>query len=275
MNTATFFLSTGRCGTQWLAENLSALSAGSAVIEHEPLHSRYYPRLMHGSNDPEKTGNAEEINRHCERIEEILEDKSYIECGWPAWGAIPYLLRRFKGKINIVHLVRHPVPVACSWVSHRAFCPPLIPLPHLQEKILATPFDDGTAFPHYCEQWTSMNPFEKSLFFWLEINALGLKLEKEAHAPWLRIRFEDLFYENAMQNLVDFLGLTAQENTSDAFGKVKDNFHYACDTWWRPQDIQKYPDIVKTAMQLSYDPLDFDEEKLWKRYYPFLTGASA
>jgi hypothetical protein len=266
MNTATFFLSTGRCGTQWLAANLLA-AVENAVIEHEPLHERYYPRLMRGGHDPENSGNATEIIAHCEKIEGILEDKSYIECGWPAWGAIPYLLKRFEGRISIVHLVRHPLPVACSWVSHRAFCPPLIPGLAFQEKILASPFDEGAAFPQYRECWDGMNPFEKSLFFWAEVNALGLKLEQEGNSPWLRIRFEDLFHGNALPELLDFLGLTAPKDM--AFGNTKDDFRYLCDAWWNPLDIQKHPEVMTIAARLGYNPLDFDEEKLLRRYYPF------
>lgn len=269
MNTATFFLSTGRCGTQWIAANLIAAGEESAVVEHEPLHERYYPRLMHGGHDLEKTGNATEIISHCEKIEEILKDKSYIECGWPTWGAVPYLLKRFEGRIKIVHLVRHPLPVACSWVSHRAFCPPLIPGLPFQEKILASPFDEGTAFPQYRERWDSMNSFEKALFFWAEVNTLGLKLEKTSNTPWLRIRFEDLFHGNALSDLIDFLKFTAPENMGEAFGNTKDDFHYLCDAWWNPLDIQKHLEVMNVATRLGYNSLDFDEEKLRSRYYPF------
>lgn len=44
MNTA--FLTTERYGTQWSATNLQAAYGELAVVEHEPLHDRYYPRLM-------------------------------------------------------------------------------------------------------------------------------------------------------------------------------------------------------------------------------------
>lgn len=269
MTTATFFLSTGRCGTQWLAANLQAACGETAVVEHEPLHDRYYPRLMLASNDPEQTGNAAEILAHCKKIEEILKQKSYVECGWPAWGVVPYLLRRFAGRIKIVHLVRHPVPVACSWVSHRAFCPPLIPgMPYFKEKILASPFDEGTAFPQYRAIWEDMNPFEKSLFFWGEVNALGLRLEETGGVPWMRMRFEDLFKGVALQELMGFIGLAEQGGVAMELENAKDEFRYLCDSWWHPQDIQKYPEIVEVATRLGYDPQDFDEEKLRKRYLP-------
>jgi len=68
MNTATFFLSTGRCGTQWIASNLQDLQNDSIVIRHEPLHDRYYPRLMLANSDPMQTGNSEEIFAHCDKI---------------------------------------------------------------------------------------------------------------------------------------------------------------------------------------------------------------
>jgi len=103
------------------------------------------------------------------KFEEILKEKSYIECGWPAWGAIPYLIERFKGRIKIVHLIRNPIPVAYSWLSHGAFCPPLIQgIPFFKEKILASPYDEGSSFPGYRDKWKEMNPFEKSLFFGLK-----------------------------------------------------------------------------------------------------------
>jgi len=269
VNTATFLLSTGRCGTQWIAANLQAAYGEAAVVEHEPLHDRYYPRLMLANGSPEQTGNAAEIFAHCETIEEILREKSYIECGWPAWGAMPYLLKRFEGRIKIVHLVRHPVPIACSWVSHRAFCPPAIPgLPYFREKILASPVDEGTAFPQYRETWEGMNPFEKSLFFWAEVNALGLKLEQTSAVPWRRIYFENLFKGNALPELMEFIGPDAAAEQTRALGNIKDEYRYVCDTWWKPQVIQKHPEIMRVAAKLGYEPLAFDEQKLRERYFP-------
>lgn len=269
MNTAIFILSTGRCGTQWIAANLNAAYGAFAVVEHEPLHDRYYPRLMLAGGSPESTGNAAEILAHCERIEKILEEKHYVECGWPAWGAMPYLLKRFEGRVKIVHLVRHPLPVACSWVSHRAYCPPLVPgYPGFREKILASPLDRGSAFPRYATNWEYMSPYEKSLFFWLEVNALGLRLEKEGQAPWLRIRFEDLFGGNALQALIAFLNFPVRQDAGIALDQARDEFHHLCDSWWNPQDIQKHPEIMDVAAWLGYDPLDFDEHKLRNRYFP-------
>lgn len=52
MRHATFVLSTGRCGTQWLAQALGAAMGNRIRVEHEPLHNDYAPRRMLGAGDP-------------------------------------------------------------------------------------------------------------------------------------------------------------------------------------------------------------------------------
>ena len=54
MHQATFVLSTGRCGTQWLAEALGRVFEGRLRVEHEPLHLGYLPReRLAGATPPE------------------------------------------------------------------------------------------------------------------------------------------------------------------------------------------------------------------------------
>jgi hypothetical protein len=50
--TAYFVLSTGRCGTQWLAETLQ-LWSDNFVVRHEPLHFQYRPDLNSPSAPPD------------------------------------------------------------------------------------------------------------------------------------------------------------------------------------------------------------------------------
>lgn len=54
-----------------------------------------------------------------------------------------------------------------------------------------------------------------------------------------------------------------------ALSKSQDEYRYVCDSWWNLQDIQKHPEIMEVAARLGYDPLDFDEQKLRRRYSPF------
>lgn len=46
-NFAVFFLCTGRCGTQWFADNLEKLYQDNAVVTHEPLGPHYNPKKFY------------------------------------------------------------------------------------------------------------------------------------------------------------------------------------------------------------------------------------
>src|SRR5437016_1292105 len=87
---------------------------------------------------------ARKLLDHAAEIEQTLAAQTYIECGHPLWSSLPYLLERFAGRVRVVHLVRHPVPTSWSWLTQRAYCSPLAP--HLQERILLSPFDQGIQF---------------------------------------------------------------------------------------------------------------------------------
>ena len=64
-----------------------------AVARHEPFQAEYILRTYF--NDfyyGKPLEPTDEIKRHMEEIEEILESKFYIESGWPVYGFLPYLL---------------------------------------------------------------------------------------------------------------------------------------------------------------------------------------
>jgi hypothetical protein len=259
VNDVTFVISTGRCGTQWLAEVLRRAAGERAAVTHEPLGADYPSRAMLAARtpadlDPEL---SEALLRHVEEIERTLEEKPYIECGHPLWSALPYLLERFAGRVRVVHLVRHPVPTAWSWLTQRAYCPPLAP--HLPERVLLAPDDQGIQFPAFGERWPSMTPYEKSLFYWTEVNAFAMRLENGV--PWMRVRIEELFRGERLQELLAFTALPAAPASVPAV----DRFHFLanpCDPWL----IERHPEVVELARALGYDPLDFDEEGLRRRY---------
>ena len=80
-NWATFFLSTGRCGTQWLAGSLDETYSDIAHVEHEPFQDANLPRQMLGTNNPLKTDRPDLLFDHLAKIKEVLQTKDYIECG--------------------------------------------------------------------------------------------------------------------------------------------------------------------------------------------------
>lgn len=265
MLAATFVLSTGRCGTQWLAHHLASLQLPDLAVEHEPLHDRYQARLMLGAASPAdlEPRLAEPILDHASAIEQRLETGRYIECGHPCWSTLPWYAKRFEGRMRVVHLVRHPVPTAYSWLTHQAYCPPF--LPHLREKVLLSPFDAGVQFPEYQERWSSLAPFEKALYYWTEVNAFGLRWEKELGVPWLRVTYEDLFGGSGLAAVHAFLNLDAPGPDGDTKARV-DRFHYVSAGMQDWHAVMNHPHTVETARQLGYDPLAVDATALRQRY---------
>jgi hypothetical protein len=263
LNQATFVISTGRGGTQWLAEVLRCAAGDTAVVAHEPLGDDYPQRAMLAARHPDNLDaeDAEPLLDHVASIEQTLITKPYIECGHPLWSSLPYLLERFSGRVRVIHLVRHPVPTAWSWLTQRAYCPPLAP--HLPERMLLSPFDDGIRFTAFRERWPSLTPYEKSLFYWAEVNAFALHLQTTVGVPRMRCRIEDLSRGEGLAELLAFTGLDSQP---PAFAPV-DKFHFlatACD----PRLIERHPEVLEVARAVGYDPLQFDESDLRRRYLP-------
>jgi len=52
----------------------------------------------------------------------------------------------------------------------------------------------------------------------------------------------------------------------DKLAENQDEFQFVCNNWWSPHDIKRHPEIIQLAEHLGYSPLNFDEEKLRKRY---------
>jgi hypothetical protein len=275
MNAATFVLSTGRCGTQWLAKNLIDHYADLLAVTHEPYKHDYLPRRLLGIDDPTRWPTLALLDRHVAAIEHDLASKPYIECGWQCYGPLPYFAVRLAGRLRVVHLVRHPVPTAASLLTHLHYHPHHV---RVTEKVMLMPSDAGVAMPEYCERWAAMSRFEKCLYFWAEINLLGLRLEQQLGVSWLRLRSEDLFGGDGLDRLLDFLGLPRREAIYAARRRPHD--HHAQGIRLRLEadldTIGDHPRIVGLARTLGYDALDFDRARLNARYViPDTAGGDA
>lgn len=265
MHFATFFLSTGRCGTQWLAKHLSESYGGSAVVEHEPLYMNYYPKQLLSLDEPSKSKNGQGFLDHVKHIESVLETKNYIECGWPCYGALRYFADKFSGRIKIVHLTRHPVPTACSMVTHKYYnSPPRDD--EIDDKALLTPFDRGVIFPEIGVLWETMSRMEKCLYFWAEINAFGLRLESELEVPWLRLKMEALFQADGLDKLLDFLEFSATDRIYGARDERTDSYNVKTKEELRARIIEHHPQFMDVAGKLNYDTRDVDMQALGRRY---------
>jgi hypothetical protein len=266
MNVATFVLSTGRCGTQWLATALAEAYPDRLAVEHEPLHAGYEARkvLRYTAAADETPQLRQQVADHLEAIECRLLTHAYIECGHPAWSTIPWLAARLRGRVRIVHLVRHPVPTSWSWLTLQAFQPPL--LPHIAPRTLLTPFDDGIQFGEYRSRWDTLAPFEKCLYYWAEVNAFALALQSRLDVPWLRLRYEDLFHADGLDRLLEFLQLPPRQAILDRRREVIDAHRSILPTREHWRVVRDHPRAVAIAQALGYAVDAVDEAALERRY---------
>jgi hypothetical protein len=186
------FLSTGRCGTQFFTRYLADAGGGRAVVEHEPIKAKYAPKHTLRAPDLEQVlPRFAPVERHLDEIAQIVETgKVYVETGWPNFSWIPLLVDRFGEQALVVHLTRHPVQYAYSLASLMFYSP------HRKDAYVRLarlhPADPGVKHGEYAAQWKSLNPVERSLFQWLEVNTWAEELKSARPASFITLRSEDL-----------------------------------------------------------------------------------
>ena len=264
MNSVTLILSTGRCGTQWIATMLARHFGNVVDVAHEPLGHAHETRKLLGLREVHEL--PANVAEHFQFIESKLTSRSYIECGHPAWSSVPLLAKQFADRFRVVHLVRHPVSCCHSWLSHGAYQPPL--LPHIKERVLLTPFDAGVKFSEYQSLWGQMTPFEKCLYYWTEVNALGLEWESSLNLPWLRLKYEDLFEGEGLNTLLSFLDLPLQESIVNERQTPVDRFHYHLMGLPDSSGMRQFPHLVQLVEKLGYRLDAIDDASLARRYSP-------
>ncbi|MDB6116357.1 MAG: hypothetical protein JWO08_138, partial [Verrucomicrobiaceae bacterium] len=131
-------------------------------------------------------------------------------------------------------------------------------------KVLLSPFDAGVRFLEYCETWPELNPYEKALYYWTEINAAGLEWEQSLGVPWLRVTYEDVFGGQGLAALHDFLGIEA--GTPAKTGLRVDKFYYISAGLYDWQGIANHPHTLQVCQQLDYDPMSVNGQALQQRY---------
>jgi hypothetical protein len=263
----TVFISTGRCGTQFFAENLTAFYRDLLVAEHEPLEQEYAPRANFSAYH---RGQAALVGRsaekHFEDIENTLANRPYVEVGWPVYGLTPYLLTRFHNRIRVVHLYRHPLRVAASLATHRVYS-----RGDWTEAMSITPSDIGVVQSSLAgEAWSRLSKFEKCLFWWVEINHFALRLrESFATVPWLSLRFEDVFSEQGgrhLMQLAQFLDVPIRESFLACRQRKTDRYVRTVPDFFDGSMIDRYPEALELAGRLGYTASDVSGKQLQERY---------
>jgi hypothetical protein len=269
MHTVTFFITTARSGTQWIHEALRHLYADLLVTEHEPIRYSYSPKLC--LRNPAALADLRMhpvVRRHLDGIHRTIEKRDYVEVGFPAFAAAPLLWQEFGERLRIVQLVRHPVRVAASIVTHRWFDSNPWDRVDIKEHVALSPDDPGVFLSHYAGRWADMSTFEKALFYWAEVHLYGREVRDGLfHVPFLQVNFEDLLTrQETRRRFAQFLDVPYRSEWNDFTHRKVDRYqnqtHDAIDLG----RIHRMPEIVNLAADLGYDIDEIEDSELQQRY---------
>jgi hypothetical protein len=260
------FLSTGRCGTQWLAAGLRELYPGINV-EHEPIGPLYKPRkYFRCYEDAEAPLGEAAVAAHVERL--VQERRPYVETGWPLFAALPLFARCFPERLRIVHLTRHPVPSALSHLAHNSYAGSGRNDAYTRWATLGAG-DPGVFQANYSDRWEKLTPYEKCLFWWTEVHAYGLELPgRLGSVPFLRVQSEPLLEGDRpeLERLLRFIDLPWDDGFLARSGRVIDRWHHHTAEKVEPMQALDHAMTLDVAGRLAYDVAQVDVAALNARY---------
>ncbi len=260
------FLSTGRCGTQWLASGF-ATHHPDVAVEHEPIGVSYKPRrYFRGYDDPQAALAERAVRHHVARI--AATSRPYVETGWPLYAALPLFAARFPNRLRVVHLTRDPVRCALSHMSHRSYAGSPLRSPVSRSGTLG-PTDRGVFHPEYSKRWSKLSAYEKCLYFWTEVSLYGLEFPRVFPSiPFLRLKSEDLLAgeRSAIEQLLGFLDLPWTDGWLEHVGKSVDKWHFHTDEEVEPARVFRHQATLEVAREFGYDFDRLDMDALRARY---------
>jgi hypothetical protein len=260
------FLSTGRCGTQWLADALGERYPGRLAVEHEPLGPLYRPRAYFRCyTDPDRMLDVAEVREHVARIE---RESFYVETGWPLFAALPLFAQRFPEGLRVVHLTRHPVPTALSHLAHNSYAGSPRDDAYTRLATLG-PADPNVFHPEYAERWDQLSPYEKCLFWCTEVSLYGLELpERLPHVAFMRVKSEDVLGGDRaeLERLLDFVGVPWDDGWIAQTERMVDRWHHHTDRDVDALEVLSHPAAVAAGERLGYDVGAIDAAALNARY---------
>jgi Sulfotransferase domain len=264
---ATFFITTARAGTQWLAAALSRTYSDVMEVAHEPLDYAYRPKQYLRADDRlDELRARPEIASHFDRIHQVLRTKSYVEVGFPCFALAPLLLSEFGSSLRLVQLVRHPVRVAASSVTHRWYQGTRGDT--LPQDIELEPTDAGVLQKNYLDRWDSMSPYEKALFYWSEVHLFAEEINARfEETPFHCTRFEDLVARrSARAKLAKFLGVPYRDGWGEFVAEQVDEYHLRTA---QPIDVGttgQHAAVVALGETHGYDLTSPDAREIRTRY---------
>jgi len=274
LNPFVLFLSPGRSGTRFLYQCFQKTYPEWDQREHfhhESLGVKdTLPRRYFRPYSPQRQRRLLEespgLQRQLKTWRNQVQAGPVVEFGWTLSHLAPLLHKEFGSRFQVVHLYRHPVMFAGSRSSMGNYRGRY---PH-EDKALLSPHDDYVQNKQFRERWSSMTPFERCLFWWLEYFEMGEEfLTKNPEVPTVKVPSERIFENprDKIESLASFAGLQKRSAEPDVGTNPTRKAHrerYPVGREWRR--YQNHDEIMQAGRNLGYSMDEQDLAPRIKRY---------
>jgi len=239
-----FFLSTGRCGTKFIANFLKE------NLFLKVYHHAFPELLFHQQNAfekplAEKTKSAisaarTEIIFECYRRNQIFVETNNRLTFYA------YALSSLFPKAKFIHIVRHPSEFVISGIRRKWYTGEIIEDSSRIVPVINDP------------NWTDLSQIEKISWLWNETNQFIEKFKKNTKNPVLSLRAEDVFSNyQIIKNIFKYIGVTDIDPSINKILKKPINkqktgqFHPY--TQWTDKQKNQLKKYTKLASHYNYD----------------------
>ena len=94
---------------------------------------------------------------------------------------------------------------------------------------------------------------DKILYFWLEVNYHALDILEKSNTSYLQIIYEDLFQEQTLVHLIDFMGLKFKSTLLSETSRKIDEVNYQLQFSMNRNVLAKHPEVIELMKRLGYD----------------------
>ncbi len=257
MHPFTLTLSTGRCGTTFLASTFLQCSPSTLRVYHEALHpSVARPAQHHFVSDRKQLTDmlaVPEVAAQLARWKEEAQGRPVVEFGWTAYALAPLLKDLFGESLRLLYIHRHPFSVAgsfCNLGHYRVNSSPAWAI---------TPSHPRVRHSLPQERWAAMSFFERGLYRWLEINCYaGELIASFPPERTMVLASQDLFRDPtaSITSIGAFMGLAQRDAPAPAAYRNAVGPQYIESFPITKRDIDRglqFPELVQFAEELGYD----------------------
>jgi len=193
-----FFLSTGRCGTKYIA-NLLQENRFLDVYHHAFPELLFHQQTAYVNPHSDETKFVIEAARIELIFESIRRNRIYVETN-NRLTFFAYALATIFPKARFVHLIRHPIDFINSGLKRNWY----------SQKVIA---DAGRIVPEdHNIKWDLFEPFEKIAWLWYTTNQFIEDFKSQYAKQTFTFNSEDLFTNT--NSLEELIGLISNEKIS-------------------------------------------------------------